>query len=91
MFLNKVLVSAYFVTKHIGLLYNHKKQCIVGLLHIFNEFSESNGNSAYRDNVFSIEQVLYHFEMMADSFTYSLAEYFVSCLDNLLDMYDPTK
>ena len=43
----------------------------------------------YQKEIFNIEEILFHFEMMAENFSFSSSEYFVSILNNLIDMYDP--
>ena len=71
-------------------MYFHRQNCIVGLLQIFNEFSEFNGSSSYRKWIFGLEEILFHIEMMIENFSYAQADYFVAALNRLIDMYNPT-
>ena len=84
-----MLLSAYFVKRHIDLIYINKEEWIVGLLHIFNEFSEFNGSSTYQKGILHFEEILYHIEKMINNFSYLLAEYFIESLENLVEVYNP--
>ena len=88
-FANKMLLSAYIVKQHIDLMYLNKEQWIIGLLHIFNEYSEFNGSSTYHKGISHFEEILFHIEMMIKNFTYLLGEYFIESLENLLEVYNP--
>ena len=68
-------------------MYANKNEWIVGLLHIFNEFSEFNGSLVFDKGVMYFEEILYHIEMMVGNFSYALAEYFITSLENLIEMY----
>ena len=69
--------------------YMNKNDWIVGLLHIFNEFSEFNGSSVYNKGIMHFEEILFHIEMMISNFSYLLAEYFIKSLNNLIEIYNP--
>lgn len=70
-------------------MYANKNECIVGLLHIFNEFCEFNGGLAYDKGIMHLEEILFHIEMMIGNFSYLLAEYFTKSLDSLIEIYSP--
>lgn len=84
-----MILSAYIVKKHIDLMYISKEECIVGLLHVFNEYSEFNGSSIYHKGISHLEEMLFHIEMMINNFSYLLGDYFVQSLENLIEVYNP--
>lgn len=84
-----MLFSAYFVKNYIHYLYAKKHDCIMSLLYILNEYSETNGSNIYSSLIYNVEEMLYHIEKMINNFTFTLAKYLLNSFSGLLDKYDP--